>query len=91
MGFRTNVVYGDPEYFALQVLNGIYGGFSHSKLFINVREKESLAYYAASRLESHKGLLLVMSGIDNQNYDKAVKIIKEQMELMKKASFLIKK
>ncbi|MCB5235430.1 MULTISPECIES: EF-P 5-aminopentanol modification-associated protein YfmF [Niallia] len=87
MGFRTNVVYGDPEYFALQVLNGIYGGFSHSKLFINVREKESLAYYAASRLESHKGLLLVMSGIDNQNYDKAVKIIKEQMELMKKGEF----
>lgn len=91
MGFRTNIVYGDPEYFALQVLNGIYGGFSHSKLFINVREKESLAYYAASRLESHKGLLLVMSGIDNNNYDKAVKIIKEQMELMKKANFPIKK
>ncbi|WP_303982116.1 EF-P 5-aminopentanol modification-associated protein YfmF [Niallia circulans] len=87
MGFRTNIVYGDPEYFALQVLNGIYGGFSHSKLFINVREKESLAYYAASRLESHKGLLLVMSGIDNNNYDKAVKIIKEQMELMKKGEF----
>lgn len=87
MGFRTNIVYGDSEYFALQVLNGIYGGFSHSKLFINVREKESLAYYAASRLESHKGLLLVMSGIDNNNYDKAVKIIKEQMELMKKGEF----
>jgi predicted Zn-dependent peptidase len=87
MGFRTNIVYGDPEYFALQVLNGIYGGFSHSKLFINVREKESLAYYAASRLESHKGLLLVMSGIDTNNYDKAVKIIKEQMELMKKGEF----
>lgn len=87
MGFRTQIVYGDPEYFALQVLNGIYGGFSHSKLFINVREKESLAYYAASRLESHKGLLLVMSGIDNQNYEKAVKIIKEQMDLMKKGEF----
>ena len=87
MGFRTQIVYGDPEYFALQVLNGIYGGFSHSKLFINVREKESLAYYAASRLESHKGLLLVMSGIDNQNYEKAVKIIKEQMDLMKNGEF----
>lgn len=87
MGFRTNIVYGDAEYFALQVLNGIYGGFSHSKLFLNVREKESLAYYAASRLESHKGLLLVMSGIDNQNYEKAVKIIKEQMDLMKKGEF----
>ena len=49
----------------LQVFNGIFGGFPHSKLFINVREKASLAYYAASRLESHKGLLMVMSGIEN--------------------------
>jgi predicted Zn-dependent peptidase len=87
IGFRTNVVYGDPDYFALQVFNGIYGGFSHSKLFINVREKASLAYYAASRLESHKGLLMVMSGIDNKNYDQAVSIIKEQMQAMKKGDF----
>ncbi|MGP7817613.1 EF-P 5-aminopentanol modification-associated protein YfmF [Niallia sp. 01092] len=87
IGYRTNVLYGDDDYFALQVFNGIFGGFSHSKLFINVREKESLAYYAASRLESHKGLLLVMSGIDQQNYQKAVTIINEQLELMKKGEF----
>ena len=71
----------------MQVLNGIYGGFSHSKLFINVREKNSLAYYAASRLESHKGLMIVMSGIDSKNYQQAVDIIKEQMEAMKKGDF----
>lgn len=87
IGFRTHVVYGDPDYFALQVFNGIYGGFSHSKLFINVREKASLAYYAASRLESHKGLMMVMSGIDNKNYDQAVSIIKEQMQAMKNGDF----
>ena len=51
-------------------------------LFINVREKASLAYYVASRLESHKGLMLVMSGIDNKNYEQAVSIIKEQMKAM---------
>lgn len=87
IGFRTNVVYGDEDYFALQVLNGIYGGFSHSKLFINVREKASLAYYAASRLESHKGLMMVMSGIDHKNYDQAVNIINEQMNAMKNGDF----
>lgn len=87
IGFRTNVVYGDEDYFALQVLNGIYGGFSHSKLFINVREKASLAYYAASRLESHKGLMMVMSGIDHKNYDQAVNIINEQMTAMKQGDF----
>lgn len=87
IGFRTNVVYGDEDYFALQVMNGIYGGFSHSKLFINVREKASLAYYAASRLESHKGLMMVMSGIDHKNYDQAVTIINEQMSAMKNGDF----
>ncbi|MGG0738066.1 EF-P 5-aminopentanol modification-associated protein YfmF [Niallia taxi] len=87
IGYRTNVLYGDEDYFALQVFNGIYGGFSHSKLFLNVREKESLAYYAASRIESHKGLLMVLSGIDQQNYEKAVSIIKEQLELMKQGDF----
>ncbi|WP_374721825.1 EF-P 5-aminopentanol modification-associated protein YfmF [Peribacillus tepidiphilus] len=87
IGYRTNVYYGDEEYYALQVFNGIFGGFSHSKLFINVREKASLAYYAASRLESHKGLLLVMSGIDYKNYDKAVSIIKAQMEAIQNGDF----
>lgn len=87
MGYRTNIVYGDPDYFALQVFNGLFGGFSHSKLFMNVREKASLAYYAASRLESHKGLMMVMSGIDLKNYDQAVGIIHEQMEAMRKGDF----
>ncbi|MGE6261194.1 EF-P 5-aminopentanol modification-associated protein YfmF [Heyndrickxia sporothermodurans] len=87
IGYRTNVCFGDTDYFALQLFNGIFGGFSHSKLFINVREKASLAYYAASRLESHKGLLMVMSGIEAKNYDQAVTIIREQMDEMKKGNF----
>lgn len=87
IGYRTNIQFGDEDYFALQVFNGIFGGFSHSKLFINVREKASLAYYAASRLESHKGLLMVMSGIEAKNYDQAIRIIREQMEAMKNGDF----
>lgn len=87
IGYRTNIVYGEPGYFALQVFNGIFGGFSHSKLFINVREKASLAYYATSRLESHKGLMMVMSGIDLKNYDQAVGIIHDQLEAMRNGDF----
>jgi predicted Zn-dependent peptidase len=87
IGYRTHVTYGDPDYYALQLFNGIFGGFSHSKLFINVREKASLAYYAASRLESHKGLLMVMAGIENDNYNQALDIIHEQMSEMTKGNF----
>ncbi|WP_209122326.1 EF-P 5-aminopentanol modification-associated protein YfmF [Alkalihalobacillus sp. BA299] len=87
MGYRTYTTFKDDAYYALQVFNGLFGGFSHSKLFINVREKASLAYYAASRYESHKGIIMVMSGIEFENYDKAVSIINEQMENMKKGEF----
>ncbi|KIL47779.1 EF-P 5-aminopentanol modification-associated protein YfmF [Jeotgalibacillus campisalis] len=80
MGFRTGTVYGENDYIPLVMMNGILGGFPHSKLFINVREKESLAYYAASRMESHKGLILIMSGVDPGKIDRASDIILEQLK-----------
>src|SRR5690625_3623189 len=87
LGYRTNCIYKDNDYPALQVFNGIFGGFPSSKLFINVREKNSLAYYAASRLESHKGLLLVFSGIAANDYEKAREIIELQMTAMRNGEF----
>lgn len=83
IGCRTNITYKDEEYPALLLYNGILGGFPHSKLFVNVREKASLAYYAVSRLESHKGILMIMSGIEAKMFDQAVEIIKAQMETMR--------
>lgn len=83
MGFRTNTRYGDDDYYALLVYNGILGGGPHSKLFQNVREKASLAYYAFSKMEKTKGLMLVSCGIEFQNFDRAVNIIKEQLQDIK--------
>lgn len=87
IGYRTNTVYSDTDYPALQVFNGIFGGFPSSKLFINVREKNSLAYYASSQVESQKGLLFVFSGIAPEDYEKARDIIREQMDEMKAGNF----
>ncbi len=86
-GFRTHTHYSDDDYPALHVFNAIFGGFPSSKLFINVREKNSLAYYAASRFESHKGLLFVFSGIAPADFDKAKTIILEQLEAMRDGDF----
>ncbi|SDT47252.1 Predicted Zn-dependent peptidase [Paenibacillaceae bacterium GAS479] len=83
LGLRTGIAYSDDLYAASLMYNGILGGFPHSKLFMNVREKESLAYYASSRLDGHKGLLTIQSGIEVGNYEKAVVIIKEQLESMR--------
>lgn len=87
LGYRTHTRFKDADYAALQVFNGIFGGFPSSKLFINVREKNSLAYYAASRIESHKGLLFVFSGIAGADYNKARSIIELQMRDMRAGSF----
>ncbi|MDQ8733295.1 EF-P 5-aminopentanol modification-associated protein YfmF [Paenibacillus sp. LHD-38] len=86
LGLRTGVGYTDDEYPAALMYNGILGGYPHSKLFLNVREKESLAYYAASRLDGHKGLCTIQSGIEFANYDRAVVIIQEQLESMRQGN-----
>jgi predicted Zn-dependent peptidase len=86
LGFRTNTSSNDREYYALMVYNGILGGGIHSKLFQNVREKASLAYYVFSRTEKFKGLMLISSGIELDNRDKAVDIILAQMEEIKKGN-----
>lgn len=86
IGCRTTITYNDPQFVAMQVSNGILGAFAHSKLFMNVREKESLAYYAASRLDSHKGFVMMLAGIDQKNYDKTVQIMNEQLDEMKKGN-----
>ncbi len=87
IGFRTNTTFSDDDYYVLQVFNGLFGGFPHSKLFMNVREKHQLAYYASSRIESHKGLLLVFSGIAPSAFQKAKEIIMEQWNEMKQGNF----
>ncbi|MGJ9458921.1 EF-P 5-aminopentanol modification-associated protein YfmF [Oceanobacillus sp. CF4.6] len=87
IGYRTNTLFQDKEYFPLQVFNGLFGGFPSSKLFINVREKNSLAYYASSRVESHKGLLFVFSGIAPEDFEKARDIIRLQVTAMKDGDF----
>ena len=83
IGFRTGTTHADDDYPAMIVYNAILGGFPHSKLFVNVREKASLAYYASSRLESLKGIMFIQSGIQIENFDKAVSIIKEQVDDMR--------
>jgi len=83
LGFRTNTSPGEKDYYSLIVYNGILGGGIHSKLFQNVREKASLAYYVFSRLERFKGLMVIGSGIELENKDKTLAIIMKQLDELK--------
>lgn len=74
------------KYVAL-MYNAILGGTANSKLFQNVREKASLAYTAASSYVRQKNNIFIRCGIEIPNYQKAVDIIKKQLEDMKKGDF----
>lgn len=79
----------DNEDFRYNVMiyNSILGGSANSKLFQNVREKASLAYTASSSYYRFKNNIFINCGIEIQNYDKALEIIKKQIEDMKKGDF----
>lgn len=80
MGFRTKIANPSADVSAFKVLNALFGGTPQSKLFMNVREKLSLCYYCSSRYNSHKGIMLVESGVENHNIEKAKKEILEQLK-----------
>lgn len=86
IGFRTNIKPQDDDIIPLAVLNSIFGAGAHSKLFNNVREKLSLAYYASSGLDKQKGLLTVNAGIEFKNFQKAYDESLAQLEEIKKGN-----
>jgi predicted Zn-dependent peptidase len=81
MGFTTCVDQNHPDYVAMQVFNAVYGSGMTSKLFVNVREKLSLCYYAGSGYYGSKGIVTVSSGIDEGNYELAKAEILRQLAL----------
>lgn len=83
IGYRTNTGYDTEDYYPLILYNSILGGGLTSKLFINVREKASLAYTISSRIDKFKGLMFITGGIDSDKYEKAKEIIFKQVEDMK--------
>ena len=87
MGFRAGTADPDSSVIAARVMTDLFGGGPYSRLFMNVREKLSLCYYCAAIFDRHKGLLIVQSGIESENKDKAIAEIKKQLDIVKNGSF----
>lgn len=86
IGTDVNFYEEDSKY-KISLYNVILGESATSKLFQNVREKESLAYTARSNYIRQKNNIYIRCGIEIQNYEKAVSVIKEQLEDMKNGNF----
>ena len=87
IGWRLGECMEDPDFAALYVFNDLFGGSPSSKLFLNVREKLSLCYYASSIIDIRKGLLLVSSGIQLSNLDAAKAEIFAQLDAVCRGDF----
>ncbi|MBQ3089863.1 MAG: insulinase family protein [Oscillospiraceae bacterium] len=87
MGFRAGTCIQDGDYPALLMMNAVFGGGPNSKLFLNVREKLSLCYYAASGVDKHKSLILVQSGIDLDKTEETQQEILRQLQAVRDGEF----
>ena len=83
MGFRSGIAVPDEETAAMRLAIALLGGVQSSKLFINVREKQSLCYYCSASYMRNKGIVLIDSGVEDENVENAKTEILRQIELMK--------
>ena len=78
---------GDRETLAVALAVDIFGGGPYSKLFSQVREKQSLCYYCSARAIRKKGYMVVESGVEDANAERAKNEILAQLEKIKQGDF----
>ena len=83
IGYRTS----SSDAPASMMMNTMFGGGTSSKLFVNVREKMSLCYYADSVYHRKKGLITVSSGIGFDNYSRALETIAAQLDALRRGDW----
>lgn len=70
----------EPDHAALMVFNALLGGSALSKLYLTLRERLSLCYYAGSWIDRHKGALFISAGIDFAMRDETLERITEAID-----------
>lgn len=87
LGYDVDTDLSIESFYKMTLYNTILGASSNSKLFQNVREKASLAYTTRSTYLKHKGVLFVTAGIELDKYEKALELIKIQVDDMRNGNF----
>lgn len=87
IGYRAGMAYDRDNLAAIKLMTMIFGGGTFSKLFANVREKMSLCYYCSARLLAEKGIIVVESGVETENAQKALDAIRHELDEVRKGNF----
>jgi len=81
VGYKSGInITCDKDFYAMLVMNEIYGASPVSKLFMNVRERLGLCYYCSSRYDVNKGCVYISSGIERSDLKKVESEIKKQLK-----------
>lgn len=80
MGMRAGTT--PKERLVTKLTAAIFGGTPSSKLFLNVREKQSLCYYCSARHDTPKNVIFVESGVETKNLDRAEEAILTELRAM---------
>lgn len=87
MGFKMNNLSDFELRYVLNVYNYILGGGPDSKLFKTVREKNSMCYSINSNGQPLNSIMIISAGINVQNFNKAVSLVKKEVKQMQKGDF----
>ncbi|XMB87205.1 pitrilysin family protein [Mycoplasmatota bacterium WC44] len=87
IGYRTEIRYDDELYMPMVVGNSILGSAPNSMLFQTLREKHSLCYYIRSSYSPYKGSIHIFSGINPDQYEKSLKLIREEISKLQAGDF----
>ena len=80
MGYKANCCTLSENTAAMSVFSNLLGGYSQSRLFQVVREKNSLCYFIHSSYDPMNGIMTIAAGIDMNNYDKTKELIGKQIK-----------
>ena len=87
LGFRIAATEPDGPVQAAQLMNTLWGGCATSLCFTHVREEQSLCYYCASSYDKHQGVILVDSGVQPENAQRAKDEILKQLDAIREGNF----
>jgi Predicted Zn-dependent peptidases len=87
LAYATEGVSKDFSRLAPQIMNLILGGDDQSQLFLQVREKNSLAYSVSSTYQPISHLVMIQAGLDADSVDKALDLINQQINFIKQGKF----
>ena len=82
LGYKIDKLSRHEINHVLRVYNTILGTMNDSILFNIVREEHSLCYSIGSYISRFNNSLTIYAGINKSNYDEAVKLIRECVNLM---------